>query len=696
MAFRMGSISFGENLFSAKELQSRLPESVYRAYLDAAAGKSALSKDAAGQIANVMKDWAVSLGATHFTHWFQPLNEVSAGKHDAFLAPDPEGGAILEFSAKELIMGEPDASSFPSGGLRATFEARGYTAWDLNSPVFVFDRTLYIPSVFCSYTGEALDKKTPLLRSMEALDRQAVRVLHALGQREVSHVTPMVGPEQEYFLIDRELYEKRMDLLICGRTLFGSKPPKGQEMEDHYYGRLRLRVSAFMHELDQELWRLGVFAKTKHNEVAPAQHELAVVYDRANIACDHNQLVMEVMRRVAKKHGLACLLHEKPFAGVCGSGKHINWSLATDTGKNLLDPGAHPAENLSFALFMAALIAGVDEYQDLIRYSCANVGNDDRLGSSEAPPSIVSLYLGEDLAEFFTALGNGKTPASEVKNVHLDLSAGLDFERDHTDRNRTSPCAFTGNKMEFRMCGSSASISRPTFIINTIVAKELSDIAQKLEQAAGDKQTLAWEIVRTICRDHARILYNGDNYSESWVKEAAARGLENHPTGVDAIPCVLREKNLKLFEDQKVLTRTETVSRASVHFELYSKTRNIESRIMEEMARRSILPCAMRYCGTLAHDHNEIASAGGDASAQAEELKRITALVKDARAALSALEREHAAAMKETDEEDRARAFCGRVIREMDALRRACDSLEKNLPEDLWPFPTYLDLMYRV
>ncbi|MBR6530307.1 MAG: glutamine synthetase III [Clostridia bacterium] len=687
--------TFGEKLFSENIMKERLSNATWEAFCAARRGSAPLSSDAAQEIASVMKDWAIALGATHFTHWFQPLNEVTAGKHDAFLSPGEDGCAVMEFSGKELVRGEPDASSFPSGGLRATFEARGYTAWDLTSPAFVLDRTLYIPSVFCSYTGEALDKKTPLLRSMDAVGRAALSVLRALGDTETKSVTPMVGPEQEYFLVDRELYEKRMDLMICGRTLFGSKPPKGQELDDHYCGRLRLRVSAFMHELDEELWALGVFAKTKHNEVAPAQHELAVVYSTANIACDHNHLVMETMRRVAKRHSLACLLHEKPFAGVSGSGKHVNWSLTTDTGKNFFKPGCEPENNPLFLVSMAALMRGVDEYQDLIRYSCANVGNDDRLGAAEAPPSIVSLYLGEALSGIFTSLAAGQD-AVHKDETHLGLTPSLDFTRDTTDRNRTSPCAFTGNKVEFRMCGSSASVSRPCFIINTIMAEELSYVASRLNELEGDVMSRVRTVVAEIARTHGRILFDGDNYSEEWHKEALRRGLANITSTVEAIGCALSEKNVKLFEKHGILTAQETKSRAEVQYDLYSKVRNIESLIMIEMAGRNIIPAVMDYCGTLARDVKNLLAISCDAGDYKTILDFLLSLVHEAKVALSALEREHEAAMQISDEKERAEAYRDRVVVQMDALRTACDKLEEHVPDKLWPHPTYLDLMYRV
>ena len=607
---------FGEAVFNDDVMKALLPESVYLSLKHTTCEGLPLDPAVADVVAGVMKDWAVSKGATHYTHWFQPLTEITAEKHEAFLVPDGDGHPILAFSGKELIKGESDASSFPSGGLRATFEARGYTAWDCTSPAFIKDKSLYIPTVFCSYTGEALDKKTPLLRSMSALNEQCLRVLRHLGDNDTKKITPTVGPEQEYFLIDRDLYEKRLDLKLCGRTLFGSKPPKGQELDDHYYGRLRMRISSFMHELDTELWRMGVYAKTKHNEVAPAQHELAPIFSTANIACDHNHLTMETMRLVAKKHGLACLLHEKPFAGVNGSGKHNNWSLETDTGKNLFSPGSNPAENIPFLLMVAAMIKGIDEYQGLLRFSCATAGNDVRLGGDEAPPVVISVFLGDELFDIFADMEN-QTPAHARGKARMDMGVASlpHFTQDTTDRNRTSPCAYTGNKFEFRMCGSSQSIARPCFIINTVMAEQLRLIADRMDASDKDPRELACEIIREIICKHKRILFNGNNYAESWREESQKRGLLQIPSTIDAIPYIIEEKALSLFERHGVLSRAESLARYETMYDLYAKGINVESLVMIEMAGRQIIPAVMDYCGKLAQSGNQIDAGCGFAHA---------------------------------------------------------------------------------
>ncbi len=651
----------------------------------------------ANEVADAMKTWATSKGATHFSHWFQPLNEMTAEKHDAFLSFDKEGHAIMEFSGKELIKGESDASSFPSGGLRATFEARGYTAWDCTSPAFVKDKTLYIPTVFCSYTGEALDKKTPLLRSMEALNKQALRVLRHLGDNTSTKVTTTVGPEQEYFLIDRELYEKRLDLLLCGRTLFGSPPPKGQEMDDHYYGRLRLKISDYMHELDRELWSLGVSAKTKHNEVAPAQHELACIYNTSNIACDQNQITMESMRTVAKRKGLACLLHEKPFKGVSGSGKHVNWSLSTDTGVNILSPGKNPAENQTFLLFMAAMISGIDKYQDLLRFSCSGASNDVRLGGDEAPPTVISIFLGDELCDIYEAIElSHEVEKKNLSEMKMGVSSVPSFKKDTTDRNRTSPCAFTGNKFEFRMCGSSSSISRPSFIINTIMAEELSIIADKLDKTSSDKKEKINKIIRGIIKEHKRILYNGNNYSEEWRTEAKKRGLLNLPTTVDAIEALRLDKNIKLLSKHDILTESEILSRYEINLDMYSKVVNIEALTMETMAEKSILPSVESYCGSLGRDITHANTAGGFMEHSKKKLSLICENLKNAFEALESLKKAHSTASGATDFVKKARSYKDDVIPAMEQLRLYCDTLENLLPKDAWPFPDYTDLMYRV
>ncbi len=688
---------YGEASFNDKAMREYLKGDVYETLKETVDKGLPLSVEIADDIAHAMREWATSKGATHFSHWFQPLNEMTAEKHDAFLSFDEDGGAITEFSGKELIRGESDASSFPSGGLRATFEARGYTAWDCTSPAFVKDKTLYIPTVFCSYTGEALDKKTPLLRSMEALNSQALRVLRHLGDSDTVKVTTTVGPEQEYFLIDRELYEKRLDLLLCGRTLFGAMPPKGQEMDDHYYGRLRLRISDYMHELDRELWSLGVSAKTKHNEVAPAQHELACVFNTANIACDQNQITMESMRTIAKKKGLACLLHEKPFSYVSGSGKHVNWSLSTNNGKNLFSPGKNPSENIQFLLFTAAMIAGIDKYQDLIRFSCATASNDTRLGGHEAPPTVISVFLGDELCEIYDAIENshGVEKRNSVK-LETGVATVASFKKDTTDRNRTSPCAFTGNKFEFRMCGSSASIARPCYIINTIMAEELSLIADRLDVSNGDKTEEIYKIIRDLIHEHKRILYNGNNYSDEWRVEAERRGLLNIKTTPDAIACLTLEKNISLFSRHGVMSETEVLSRHEINSETYAKAINIESLVMIDMAEKSILPAVMDYCGKLAENVNAVIEAGADAQVMKNKLKFICKTLKSATRALDELKKAHNRAYSVEDVVLRSQSYKNEVIPKMEKLRSFADTLETLIPEDAWPMPSYTDLMYRV
>ncbi|MBQ7897463.1 MAG: glutamine synthetase III [Clostridia bacterium] len=688
---------YAESSFNDEAIKEYLSEESFKKLKSTIDSAIPLDSEIADEVAEAMKKWAVSKGATHFSHWFQPLNEMTAEKHDAFLSFDKDGSAIMEFSGKELIKGESDASSFPSGGLRATFEARGYTAWDCTSPAFVKDKTLYIPTIFCSYTGEALDKKTPLLRSMEALNREALRVLRHLGDNETTKVTTTVGPEQEYFLIDRELYEKRLDLLLCGRTLFGSPPPKGQEMDDHYYGRLRLRISDYMHELDRELWSLGVSAKTKHNEVAPAQHELACIFNTANIACDQNQITMESMRTVAKRKGLACLLHEKPFKGVSGSGKHVNWSISTDTGMNILSPGKNPAENQTFLLFMAAMISGIDKYQDLLRFSCSGASNDVRLGGDEAPPTVISIFLGDELCDIYEAIEN----ASEVTkknsdNVNMGVSSLPSFKKDTTDRNRTSPCAFTGNKFEFRMLGSSSSISRPSFIINTIMAEELSIISDRLDKATGDKKEEINSIIREIIKEHKRILYNGNNYSEEWRIEAEKRGLLNLPTTVDAIEALTKEKNIKLLSKHEILSESEIASRYEINLEMYSKVINIESLTMQEMAEKSIIPAVESYCGKLARDISAVLKVGGKMKSSEDKLTLICHNLSGASSSLSELCELHKNASKTDNFVEKAHLYKDTVIPAMEKLRAYCDTLEKLVPKSEWPFPDYTDLMYRV
>ncbi len=688
---------YAEACFNDDAMRANLSPDTYSKLKETVKGGSPLDFDIADEVANAMKSWAISKGATHFCHWFQPLNDMTAEKHDAFLDFDSEGHAVAEFSGKELIRGESDASSFPSGGLRATFEARGYTAWDCTSPAFVKDSTLYIPTVFCSYTGETLDKKTPLLRSMEALNNQSLRVLRHLGDDTVSKVITTVGPEQEYFLIDRELYEKRLDMLLCGRTLFGSPPPKGQEMDDHYYGRLRLRIADYMHELDRELWSLGVSAKTKHNEVAPAQHELACVYNTANIACDQNQLAMESMRTVAKKKGLACLLHEKPFKGVSGSGKHVNWSLSTDTGINLLSPGKKPTENTRFLLFMAAMIAGVDKHQDLLRFSCSSASNDVRLGGDEAPPTVISIFLGDELCEIYEAIENShEFSQKKADNMDMGVSSVPSFKKDTTDRNRTSPCAFTGNKFEFRMCGSSASISRPSYVINALMAEELCIIADRLDKVQGDKKDEINTIIREIIHKHKRILYNGNNYSDSWRVEAKKRGLIDMPTTVDAIAALKRKENIELLVKHSILSEAEIESRYEINLEMYSKVINIEALTMITMTEKSILPAVEKHCGQLAEISNNAEKAGIFLERSHAKLKKTAKALDSAYTAFDTLKAMHEQALKIDNIPSKARHYKERVIPAMNELRRYCDILETMLPKDAWPFPDYTDLMYRV
>ena len=591
---------FGSQVFNDAVMRQRLPKDTYRALRKTIQDRKPLDSAVANVVANAMKDWAVEKGATHFTHWFQPMTGITAEKHDSFISPTADGGVIMEFSGKELIKGEPDASSFPSGGLRATFEARGYTAWDPTSYAFIKDDTLCIPTAFCSYGGEALDKKTPLLRSMDAINRQALRILRLFGNTRVKSVLTTVGPEQEYFLIDKTLYNQRKDLIFTGRTLFGAKPPKGQELEDHYFGALRPRVAAFMKELDEELWKLGILAKTKHNEVAPAQHELAPIFGTTNIATDHNQLTMELMKKIADRHGLACLLHEKPFAGVNGSGKHNNWSISTDTGVNLLEPGDSPQENAQFLLFLVAVIKAVDEHQDLLRISVASAGNDHRLGANEAPPAVVSMFLGDELTGILHALESGESYDQHIRPM---MEIGSDvlpkFPKDTTDRNRTSPFAFTGNKFEFRMLGSTFSISGPNVVLNTIVADVLDGFATELEAADDFKTALASLIKRTI-RDHKRIIFNGDNYTDEWLQEAERRGLLNLKTTVDALPYFISDRNIALFTRQHVFTEGEMHSRYEILMENYAKVLHIEALTMLDMARRDILPAVTRYSRSLA------------------------------------------------------------------------------------------------
>jgi len=688
---------FGSAVFSDTVMQERLPKPIYKKLKKTIKEGLPLDADVAEVVACVMKDWAVELGATHFTHWFQPLTGVTAEKHDSFLSPTGDGKAIMEFSGKELIKGEPDASSFPSGGLRATFEARGYTAWDCTSPAFVKDKTLYIPTAFCSYTGEALDLKTPLLRSMEALSKQALRILRLFGDTTTKRVVTTLGPEQEYFLVDKEYFMKRKDLLYAGRTLFGAKPPKGQELEDHYFGILKEKVSNFMHDLDAELWKLGVSAKTKHNEVAPAQHELAPIFATTNIATDHNQLTMEIMKKVADRHGLACLLHEKPFAGVNGSGKHNNWSISTDEGKNLLDPGTTPLDNAQFLVFLVAVIKAVDEYADLLRFSVATAGNDHRLGANEAPPAIMSIFLGDELTCVIEQIETGVVKNNgNSRTLEIGVSTLPVLPKDNTDRNRTSPFAFTGNKFEFRSVGSSQSIATPNLIINTIVAETLSQIADRLEKAADFKAEVN-AVVKEIIKNHKRITFNGNNYSEEWVAEAEKRGLPNLKSTVDAIPVLIAEKNIQVLEKHGVLSSVEVHSRYEICLENYIKTIRIEALTMIEMASRQILPASLAYVRKVADTVASLNAAGAGSSFVKEELDKLVSLTSSLKTYIDSLSAKiEEVDAHEGDSLEHARAYKNDIIPLMNELRAAADKLETMVDASLWPIPTYGDLLFGV
>ena len=690
---------FGSMVFGEDAMRERLPAEAYEALKRSVETGGDLDIRVATAVASAMKDWAVEKGATHFTHWFQPMTGFTAEKHDSFLSPGRDGRAIMDFSGKELIKGESDASSFPSGGLRATFEARGYTAWDPTSHAFIKDNTLCIPTVFYSYGGASLDKKTPLLRSTEAVSRQALRILRLFGNDRVKKVIPTVGAEQEYFLIDKRYYSRRRDLIYCGRTLFGAPPPKGQQLDDHYYGAIKSRVRAFMEELDLELWKLGIYAKTEHNEVAPAQHELAPVYTDINTAADQNQLMMEIMKKVADRHGLVCLLHEKPFAGVNGSGKHNNWSLSTDDGVNLLDPGKSPWENAQFLLFLAAIIRAVDEHQDLLRISVASAGNDNRLGASEAPPSIISCFIGDELERVVNAIVNEES-FNGVDKGRMEIGVhGLpSFPKDSTDRNRTSPFAFTGNKFEFRSLGAPASIAGPNIILNTIVADVLSHYADELEKAEDFEKALN-ELIRREFRAHRRILFDGDGYSEKWIAEAKARGLLNLKTTADAIPYYASEENVALFARHGVFTREEILSRTEILLETYTKVVAIEAKTMIEMTRQEILPTAVKYAHSLASAVNEMKAVSPTLPVRPEEkmLFRIAELTDRLYVALSALERTAAEVPKDSgDTLAVALAYKSGVLPVMAELRRAADELESAVDSSLWPYPTYGDLLFGI
>ena len=694
---------FGVNTFNDNVMKERLPLQVYRALKKTIENGEELSGEIADVVANAMKQWAIERGATHFTHWFQPMTGVTAEKHDSFLAVGDNGRVMMEFSGKELIKGEPDASSFPSGGLRATFEARGYTAWDCTSPAFLREDasgvTLCIPTAFCSYTGEALDKKTPLLRSMEAINKQAVRMLHLFGKKEVKHVDVCVGAEQEYFLIDREKYLKRDDLVYTGRTLFGARPPKGQEMDDHYFGTIKERVSSFMHELNEELWKLGIYAKTQHNEAAPAQHELAPIFSTVNIETDHNQLVMECMKKIAARHGLTCLLHEKPFAGVNGSGKHNNWSLVTDTGENLMKPGKKPHENMQFLLFLAAVIKATDEHAELIRLAASCPGNDYRLGGAEAPPTIVSIFIGEQLEDILAQLiANGKATSSKERELlRIGVSTMPYIKKDVNDRNRTSTFAFTGNKFELRMVGSSMSIADANTVLNTIVAESLSQMADELEKADNFDDAVLKLICRTI-NEHKRVIFDGNGYSKEWVEEAERRGLPNKISFVDAIEALNYGDTVRVFEKHGVLSKAELQARAEINYEFYSKTTNIEANTMIEMASRKFIPAAIKYAGTVADAINSISTALDESEAdnEREMLGECLELIGDARRSLKRLSDNVNTAARITNEEEKAHYFRDYVVKAMQALRESIDALELQVDAELWPVPTYGELIFEV
>ena len=690
---------FASMVFNDDVMRERLPKDVYKSLRKTIDNGKDLDITVANAVANAMKDWAIEKGATHYTHWFQPMTGITAEKHDSFISPTADGRIIMEFSGKELIKGEPDASSFPSGGLRATFEARGYTAWDPTSYAFIKDHSLYIPTAFCSYGGEVLDKKTPLLRSMEALSAQAVRILRLFGDSTTKRVITTVGPEQEYFLVDKKLYDERPDLIYTGRTLFGARAPKGQELEDHYFGAIKPRIAAFMQELDEELWKLGVLAKTKHNEVAPAQHELAPIFSTTNVATDHNQLTMETMKNVALRHGLVCLLHEKPFAGVNGSGKHNNWSISTDTGKNLLEPGKLPQENAQFLLFLAAVIKGVDEYQDLLRISVASAGNDHRLGANEAPPAIISIFLGDELTAILHAIETGTVYGGTLRvNMEIGVNVLPSFTKDTTDRNRTSPFAFTGNKFEFRSLGSQLNIACPNIMLNTIIADELEQFADELEGKEDFNGALN-ALIKSVIKEHKRIIFNGDGYADAWKAEAAKRGLMNLPTTVDALPHYTDEKNVKLFTKHKIYTEVEMQSRQDIILETYAKTINIEALTASDMVKRDILPAVSSYVAELASGVATKKAISDDIPCEAELdiIKRLSGLQDCAYKKLAALDNA-IIGVKEVGEDpiEVATYYKDSVITAMTELRAVVDEMETLVSSDYWPYPSYGDLMFRV
>ena len=690
---------FGSMVFNDATMREKLPKETYKALKRTIQNGKGLDPAIASSVASAMKDWAIERGATHYTHWFQPMTGVTAEKHDGFIAPTDDGGVIMEFSGKELIKGDPDASSFPSGGLRATFEARGYTAWDPTSYAFIKDGTLCIPTAFCSYGGESLDKKTPLLRSIEAINKHAMRVLRLFGNEDVKNIVTTVGAEQEYFLVDKKYYDQRNDLIYCGRTLFGAMPPKGQELDDHYFGSIKTRVKAYMRDLDEELWKLGILAKTEHNEVAPAQHELAPIYTSTNIATDHNQLTMEIMKRVAERHGMVCLLHEKPFEGINGSGKHNNWSISTDTGVNLLEPGKLPHENAQFLTFLCAVIKAVDEYQDMLRVSAASAGNDHRLGANEAPPAIISMFLGDELTEILESI---ERDDSYVGAERMELKIGVHvlphFPQDTTDRNRTSPFAFTGNKFEFRMLGSSFSIAGPNVVINTAIAEALKQFADELEPQKDNLNAALNNLIKRTIKEHKRIIFNGNGYDDAWIKEAEKRGLSNYRTTPDALPQYINEKNIKLFTDHKVFTEAEMHSRYEIHLENYCKVSGIEANTMVSMVKKYIFPSVTAYIKDLSNTLNEIKSAAPKACSKAEEelIVKLSNLLNTLYDDNNKLEEYSIKATEIADLKVRADHYRDAVIPAMAKDRASADELELITAKKYWPMPTYGDLIYKV
>ena len=692
---------YGSLVFNDKVMRSKLPKDMYKALKKTIENGTHLELDVANSVAVAMKEWATENGATHYTHWFQPMTNVTAEKHDSFISPTGDGQVIMDFSGKELVKGEPDASSFPSGGLRATFEARGYTAWDPTSPAFIKDKTLYIPTAFCSYSGEALDKKTPLLRSMDVLNKEAVRILHILGNKEVRHIDTTVGPEQEYFLVDKDLYKKRKDLIFCGRTLLGASAPKGQEMEDHYFGALKPRVAAYMHDLDEELWKLGIPAKTKHNEVAPAQHELAPVFDTTNVAVDHNQLTMEIMKKVADKHNMVCLLHEKPFEGINGSGKHNNWSMSTDTGVNLLDPGKTPAENTQFLVFLVAVIKAVDDYADLLRVSVASAGNDHRLGANEAPPAIVSIFLGDELTDVLKSIEND-TFFSNKHAVQMDIGAKVlpHFIKDTTDRNRTSPFAFTGNKFEFRMLGSAASVANPNIVLNTAVAEVLAEFSASLKDVPEEEmESAVHALLKKTIEEHKRIIFNGNGYTDEWVEEAEKRGLYNLKTTPDALPHFIAEKNIELFTKHGIFTREELFSRYEIWLENYYKTINIESNTLAEMIQKQVIPSVYTYVEKLADTAAAKKSVVADISVASEAalISKLSTLADTMAKDLETLKADTAKALASSDDVLAcSKAYQETVLEDMETLRKSADEAEALIPDELLPYPTYDELLFSI